>query len=107
MLLKIHQLMHFNKIVLFIANLMSVFLQFLHNYYFLFLVKLQLILQLLFCNIWQDGRYYIGDYKDGVKHGKGEFHYPDGAYYIGDFKDGVRHGNGEYYYLDGRMYKGQ
>ena len=70
---------------------------------------------------------YIGEYKDGLRHGKGTLYYlngdikyegdfvndkfegngkyilEDGEYYIGQFKNGKRHGKGIEYYEDGNI----
>ena len=85
----------------------SKFYRFLHNYYFIFLVKLQLILQFLFFNIWPHGAYYIGDNKDGVKHGKVEYHWNDGKMYKGQCKNGKWNGQGTMTYPDGTKKTGE
>ena len=85
----------------------SNFYRFLHNYYFIFLVKLQLILQLLFCNIYPDGAYYIGDFKDGLKHGDGEFHWNNGDVYNGQWENGDLNGHGTMTYADGTKKTGK
>ena len=85
----------------------SNFYRFLHNYYFLFLVKLQLILQFLFFNIYQTGDYYIGDYKDGVMHGKGDYYWNRGHVYNGEWENGKRNGHGTMTYPDGTKKTGE
>ena len=35
-----------------------------------------------------DGRKYVGEWKDGKKHGKGTLTSPDGSKYVGEWKDG-------------------
>ena len=37
---------------------------------------------------------YEGQWKDGLKHGKGRFIYPDGDVYDGEWQDGKAHGHG-------------
>ncbi len=37
---------------------------------------------------------YIGQWKDGVQHGKGTYTYTDGSKYVGMLKDGKQHGKG-------------
>lgn len=37
---------------------------------------------------WNDGRKYIGDYKDDKKHGYGQFEWPDGRKYKGYWENG-------------------
>ena len=85
----------------------SNFFRFLHNYYFIFLVKLQLIVQFLFCNIYPNGDYYIGDFKDRVKHGNGEYHWNDGQLYKGQYENDERNGNGTMTYLNGTKKTGE
>ena len=73
--------------------------------------------------------FFIGSYKNGLKHGKGTFYtkkgsrydgefkndeydgegsyyWQSGDKYIGQFKEGFRHGNGIYSYSDGSSYDG-
>jgi hypothetical protein len=76
------------------------------------------------------GKFYSGEFKNDLLHGKGIFILPDGAVYDGDcengkangmgvafnirgkwryegqFKDGKYHGNGIYHYEDGTFYIG-
>ena len=71
--------------------------------------------------------YYIGQWKNGLRHGKGTEYYSngkikyegdyindkregngkyiweDGEYYIGQFKNGLRHGKGTMYYSNGEI----
>ena len=75
----------------------------------------------------EDGEYYIGQWKNGLKHGKGIYYYKngnikydgdfvndkyegngkyiweDGQYYIGEWKNGLRNGKGIYYYSNGNI----
>jgi len=37
---------------------------------------------------YQDGSKYVGEMKDGKRHGKGTYTQDDGSVYEGDFKDG-------------------
>ena len=77
--------------------------------------------------IWDNGKYYLGEFKNnkpngkGIKYyknrkieyegdfingkfeGKGKFIYDDGYYYIGQFKDGLRNGKGTIYYPNGNI----
>ena len=77
--------------------------------------------------IWEDGKYYIGEYKDnlpngkGIKYypngnilyegvfingkfdGKGKYYYDDGDYFIGEYKNGLRNGKGIVYYKNGNL----
>ena len=85
----------------------SNFYRFLHNYYFIFLVKLQLMLQFVFSNIYPDGDYYIGDFKHGVKHGNGEYHWNDGHVYKGQFENDKSNGHGTKTFADGTKKTGK
>lgn len=56
----------------------------------------------------KDEEVYVGDLKNGKRHGQGTLTYPDGEVYVGEFRDGHEHGqgtltlaNGEVYVLDG------
>ena len=84
---------------------MSVFLQFLSNFYIIInpilSQNLHLILQLLFPNIYASGSYYIGDFKDGVSHGKGEYHWNHGKVYKGQWENGKINGHGTMTYSYG------
>jgi len=41
-----------------------------------------------------NGEKYVGEYKDGKKHGQGTFTSADGGKYVGEYKDGKMHGKG-------------
>jgi hypothetical protein len=56
---------------------------------------------------WPDGNKYVGEYKDGARHGQGTYTWPSGSKYVGEYKDGTRHGQGTYTYADGRKYIGE
>lgn len=49
---------------------------------------------------------YVGDFKNGARHGKGLLTWHDGVTYEGDFVDGERHGKGTLNLLYGRNYAG-
>ena len=77
--------------------------------------------------IWDNDKYYIGEFKNNIPNGKGikyhkngkieyegdfingkfegngKFIYYDGCYYIGKFKDGLRNGKGTIYYPNGNI----
>jgi len=53
----------------------------------------------------EDGSYYMGQVRDGLKHGRGKQVAADGSEYQGDFVNGEPHGHGIYYYPDGRSKK--
>ena len=52
------------------------------------------------------GDKYVGEWKDGNKHGQGTYTYADGDKYVGELKDGKRHGQGTLYYLADNQFKG-
>lgn len=35
--------------------------------------------------LWSDGSYYNGEYKNGQKHGRGVYYWADGSKYAGDW----------------------
>ena len=39
-------------------------------------------------------RRYEGEWKDGLKQGKGHYQLTDGSFYKGEFLNGARHGHG-------------
>ena len=53
-----------------------------------------------------DGERYKGSYKNGVKHGHGNWTHPDGDTYRGKFKSGVKRGMGVYTFKNGEEYRG-
>ena len=56
---------------------------------------------------WPDGRKYVGQYKDGKRHGQGTQTRPDGRIYVGQWKDHNRHGQGTQTRPGGEKYVGQ
>ena len=59
------------------------------------------MLQFLFSNIGYNGEYYIGDFKDGVRHGNGEIHFNSGEMYKGQWENDKRNGHGTQTYPGG------
>ena len=56
---------------------------------------------------YEDGTYYIGQTKNGLRHGKGKMYYENGnILYDGDFIEDNEEGNGKYYYENGEYYIG-
>lgn len=51
--------------------------------------------------------WYRGNFKEGLKNGKGECHWDDNATYKGNFENNKFEGTGEYLYSNGRIYKGK
>ena len=57
---------------------------------------------------YKSGNNYIGDYKNGLKHGKGIIYYDDGnILYKGDFIEDKFEGYGEYHYNKSEYYVNQ
>jgi hypothetical protein len=50
---------------------------------------------------YQDGRKYVGEFKNGKKDGQGKYAYPDGDEYVGGWKDDKKHGQGTDIFVDG------
>ena len=49
---------------------------------------------------------YVGDIKNGVRHGQGTIQWVDGTVYEGAYKDDKQHGQGTMKWVDGRVYEG-
>ena len=49
---------------------------------------------------------YLGEYKDGKKHGKGRYTWSDGGIYVGNWKDGKFNGQGTYTFSNGGSFVG-
>ena len=43
---------------------------------------------------WDDGRSYVGEYKDGKRHGQGTMIFPEGAKYVGQWENDIPNGKG-------------
>ena len=56
---------------------------------------------------YPDGSTYVGEWKDGKKHGQGTYTTAGGAKYVGEWKEGKRHGQGTSTYPDGGTYSGE
>ena len=46
---------------------------------------------------------YDGEFKDGMKHGRGEFTFNNGLRYVGDYENGIREGSGTIYKKSGGL----
>ena len=55
---------------------------------------------------YASGNKYVGEYKDGKKHGQGTLTFADGDKYVGEFKDGKKNGQGTFTFADGRVEEG-
>jgi hypothetical protein len=58
-------------------------------------------------NVWTDGSVYIGTFKRDNKDGVGEYTWEDGTRFLGNWKDNMMHGCGKYTWPDCRMYEGE
>ena len=52
--------------------------------------------------ILENGSRYVGEWKDGKKHGQGTYIKPEGRKYVGEWKDGERW-NGTLYDKEGKI----
>ena len=58
--------------------------------------------------IYEDGKYYIGEYEDNIPNGKGIKYYSNGnILFEGNFINGKFEGDGKYYYDNGDYFIGQ
>ena len=58
-------------------------------------------------DIEQGNGTYIGEYKHGVRQGKGEFEFISGSKYVGEWKNNQPDGHGTYTYASGNKYVGE
>ena len=56
---------------------------------------------------WSDGDSFEGNYREGLREGKGIYKYTDGSIYDGEWKTGKQDGRGVYKLADGRVYDGE
>ena len=64
-----------------------------------------LIITLVGCT--KDRGVYVGEGKDGKRHGQGTVTYSNGKKYVGEFKNGKKHGQGTFTWSDGEKYEGE
>ena len=55
---------------------------------------------------YASGSKYVGEWKNGEKHGQGIFTFVDGNKYVGQFKDEKYNGEGIFTFVDGRTEEG-
>lgn len=58
-------------------------------------------------HLLNNGSIYIGQWKEGLQHGKGVSFYPDGSIYEGYWENGVPNGEGRFLRENGNMYEGE
>ena len=56
---------------------------------------------------YSNGKKYVGEFKNGKKHGQGTQTWSSGSKYVGEFKDEKYHGQGTYTWSDGSKYVGE
>ena len=56
---------------------------------------------------YDDGSWYEGEMKDGIRHGQGTYFWKSGDKYVGEWKNGKRDGKGTMYYASGKKYIGE
>jgi hypothetical protein len=62
--------------------------------------------------IYPNGDKYVGEFKNGKKHGQGTYYFLGksqwkGDKYVGEYKDDKKHGQGKYTFADGSEYVGE
>ncbi len=55
----------------------------------------------------KSGNKYVGEFKNGTRHGQGTLTYTDGENYVGEWKDGDLNGHGIYTFASGNKYVGE
>ncbi|MDA9822659.1 trypsin-like peptidase domain-containing protein [Paracoccaceae bacterium] len=57
--------------------------------------------------IFDNGKKYVGEFKDSKMHGQGTFIWAEGDKYVGEFKNNNQHGQGTYTWANGDKYVGE
>lgn len=55
---------------------------------------------------WTEGARYVGEFRNGIRHGRGAFDSEDGSHYDGEWADDARHGRGVFISAAGDAYDG-
>jgi len=56
---------------------------------------------------YSDGSKYVGEFRDGKRHGQGTYTFPSGNKYVGEFRDGKHTGQGTFTWPNGQKYVGE
>ena len=56
--------------------------------------------------VFEDGRFYDGQFHNDLYHGNGIFCWPDGQRYSGEYRNGLKHGRGKYTHPNGQFHIG-
>ena len=56
---------------------------------------------------WSEGSMYVGKYKDGKRNGQGTMTYSSGYRYVGEWEYGKRNGQGKHTWSEGDKYVGE
>jgi radial spoke head protein 1 len=58
------------------------------------------------CYMFTNGAHYFGEWKKSLRDGGGKMNYPDGSEYCGAWRRNKKHGFGKYTYRNGDVYEG-
>lgn len=53
------------------------------------------------------GSWYVGEFSENKKHGKGVYHHGSGDVYVGQFFKDAKHGKGKFFFAKGDIYDGE
>ena len=73
----------------------------------LLIILISILLLSSFLTSCTQGTKYVGEYKDGKRHGQGTFTHPDGGKYVGEWKDDKPNGQGTFTDYNGKKYVGE
>ena len=73
----------------------------------LLIILISFLLLSSFLTSCTQGTKYVGEYKDGKRHGQGTYTFPDGKKYVGGWKDSKYHGQGTLTSSDGKYFVGE
>lgn len=57
-------------------------------------------------DLFPNGDRYEGEYRDGNRHGTGTYTHASGDRYVGEYREGKRHGTGSFFFVNGDRYTG-